>query len=170
MAIRFLRYYVTDGKAKARVSYSIGNRYPDGARAAGLPPSLPCVTLYAQDYSGALGAVLPGLYKNATDSQSDYFDKGHANIDQGHPLYAAARERAEENAAANEARWKATQERRAAKRAGADSKARLDSDPLALPPSAFVPGSPGFHAAMKNKRDATRAAMLRVCPPARVEP
>lgn len=108
-AVRFMRHYVTNGTTKARVHYSLGNRYAPGG---GIDPN-PCVTLYAQDYSGALGKVLPAEYHNDTDSQSDYFDKGHCDIPQGHPLFAAARQRCEENAAA----WAAHVEKRNAKRA-----------------------------------------------------
>ena len=84
-AIKFQKHYVTNGQAKARVFYSLDNRV-DGKS---------CVTLYAKDYGHALGAVLGGAYSNDTDSQSDYFDQGKAVLFVGHPLYAAARQRAE---------------------------------------------------------------------------
>lgn len=47
MAIKFNRYFVTDGSTKARVNYSLDNRI-DGRR---------CVTLYSQDYSDRLAIV-----------------------------------------------------------------------------------------------------------------
>lgn len=84
--VKFNRYHVTNGTTKARVSYSLDNRC-DGRK---------CVTLYAKDYTNALGTVLAGSYVNDTDSQTDYFDKGRAVLFEGHPLYAAARARAEQ--------------------------------------------------------------------------
>ena len=106
MNIRFLDHHVTDGTVKAPIHYSIDNRAP------GHPP---CVTIYARDYSRKLRTLFGHLYVNHTDSQSDYFDEGHVTLDEGHPLYAAAR------AAANLAseRWKAHCARRDAKRAAA---------------------------------------------------
>lgn len=84
-AVAFRKYYVTNGIIKARVSYSLDNRI-DGQ---------PCVTLYAKDYTDNLGAVLADSYRNDSDSQTDYFDKGKAVLFASHPLYAAARARAE---------------------------------------------------------------------------
>lgn len=84
-AIKFQKHYVTNGQVKARVFYSLDNRC-DGRQ---------CVTLYAKDYSRALGKVLADAYSNDTDSQSDYFDQGRATLFASHPLYAAAREQAE---------------------------------------------------------------------------
>lgn len=83
--IKFNRYNVTNGTTKARIRYSLDNR-ADGRK---------CVTMYAKDYSDALGVVLADEYRNETDSQTDYFDKGKAVLFEGHPLYAAARARAE---------------------------------------------------------------------------
>lgn len=85
MAIKFNRHHVTDGTTKARVFYSLDNR----------GDQRPCVTLYARDYGHALGKVLGGAYVNDTDSQTDYFDKGRAVLFADHPLYKAARDRAE---------------------------------------------------------------------------
>lgn len=83
--IKFNRYYVTDGQTKARVRYSLDNRV-DGRK---------CVTLYARDYSDALGKVLAAEYKNNSDSMTDYFERGKAVIFEDNALYAAARQRAE---------------------------------------------------------------------------
>ena len=83
--VRFLKFCVTDGAVKAKVHYSLDNRY-DGRK---------CVTIYARDYSDDLGRILPGAYVNKTDLQTDYFDKGHAELFEGDPLYVAARSRAE---------------------------------------------------------------------------
>jgi hypothetical protein len=83
--VKFNRYHVTNGTAKARVFYSLDNR-ADGRR---------CVTLYAKDYSDQLALVLADAYKNDTEIQTDYFDKGRAVLFESHPLYAAARVRAE---------------------------------------------------------------------------
>jgi hypothetical protein len=86
--IRFNRYHVTNGTVKARVHYSLDNQW-DGRR---------CVTIYAKDYNGKLGVIFAGdeSYTNRTDTQTDYFDKGHVDLFEGHPLYAAARVRAEQ--------------------------------------------------------------------------
>jgi hypothetical protein len=84
--VKFRKYYVSKGAEKARVHYSVDNR-TDGRK---------CVTLYAKDYGHALSRVLgPDVYKNDTDYQTDYFDKGRAVLFEDHPLYAAARARAE---------------------------------------------------------------------------
>ena len=87
MTIKFNKHHVTDGTNKARVHYSLDNR-TDGVA---------CVTIYAKDYSGELGRLLGDSYKNETDLQTDYFDKGIARLFEGHPLYAAARVRATAN-------------------------------------------------------------------------
>lgn len=96
MAIRFLKFAVTDGETKARVFYSLNNR--GDAR--------PCITLYERGYAGNLTAIFPRelrsenlSYTNNTDSQTDYFEEGHVTLFEGHPLYAAARARAEANEA-----------------------------------------------------------------------
>jgi hypothetical protein len=84
--VKFNKFHVTNGAAKARVFYSLDNRCDGRA----------CVTLYARDYDRALGAILPDAYDNRTDYQSDYFDKGHVDLFADHPHYAAARARAEQ--------------------------------------------------------------------------
>ncbi len=83
--VRFLKFCVTDGTVKAKVHYSLDNRH-DRRK---------CVTIYARDYGGELGAILGDAYENKTDTQTDYFDKGNATLFEDHPLYAAARSRAE---------------------------------------------------------------------------
>lgn len=87
MTIKFQKHYVQNAetKAKCRVWYSLDNR-ADGRK---------CVTIYAKDYGGELGAILGDSYINDSDLMSDYFDKGRAVLFEGHPLYAAARARAE---------------------------------------------------------------------------
>lgn len=92
-AVRFLKFSVTNGTDKARVHYSLDNR-TDGRK---------CVTIYAKDYDRALGRIIAEGYKNDTDTQTDYFDKGCVRIFEDSPLYAAARARAEQN----EIEWKA---------------------------------------------------------------
>ncbi len=87
VAVKFNKFHVAKGKTKARVWYSIDNRI-DGRR---------CVTLYAKDYGHALGEILADEYQNDTDTQTDYFDTGRAVLFEEHPLYLAARERAEAN-------------------------------------------------------------------------
>lgn len=85
--VRFNKHHVAQGAVKARVWYSLDNR-TDGRR---------CVTLYAKDYGRVLGEILADDYINDTDSQTDYFDTGRAVLFEGHPLYPAARARAEAN-------------------------------------------------------------------------
>lgn len=88
--IKFNKHNVTNGQIKARVHYSLDNRW-DGRK---------CVTIYAKDYTGELGQIFAGgEYKNDTDSMTDYFDQGRVNLFEDHPHYAAARERAESNKA-----------------------------------------------------------------------
>ena len=83
--VKFMKFYVTNGHEKARVFYSLDNRR-DGRQ---------CVTLYAKDYDRKLGLILADAYKNDTDIMTDYFDHGRAVLFTDHPLYAAARARAE---------------------------------------------------------------------------
>ena len=83
--MKFLKFCVANGTARAKVHYSLDNR-ADGRK---------CVTIYARDYSRTLGEIFAAEYVNDTDSQSDYFDKGRVTIFEGHALYAAARDRAE---------------------------------------------------------------------------
>jgi hypothetical protein len=91
--IKFNKHHVTNGAEKARVFYSLDNR-TDGRA---------CVTLYARDYDRSLGRILQDAYVNNTDSMSDYFEKGRAVLFADHPMYAAARARAEANIAARTA-------------------------------------------------------------------
>lgn len=93
--VRFLKFCVTNGTTKARVHYGLDNRW-DGRK---------CVTIYAKGYSRDLGKVLPNEYRNATEIQTDYFDEGHVDLMEDHPLYAAARARAEANIAERAAKW-----------------------------------------------------------------
>ncbi len=81
--VRFNKYNVSNGTAKARVHYSLDNRI-DGRK---------CVTIYAKDHKsgGALGLIVSDAYHNATDSQQDYFEKGRVGLFETHPLYSTAR-------------------------------------------------------------------------------
>jgi len=92
--LKFNKHHVTDGATKARVHYSLDNRV-DGRK---------CVTIYAKDFSGALGKLFAADYANDTDMQTDYFDKGRAVLFASHPLYAAARARVEKFADAERVR------------------------------------------------------------------
>jgi hypothetical protein len=87
--IKFKKHYVTNGTIKARIRYSLDNRI-DGRK---------CVTLYAKDWdtdwSMAFGCAFSDTYKNDTDSMTDYFDQGRVCLFEDHPLYAIAREAAE---------------------------------------------------------------------------
>ncbi len=96
--IKFNKYNVTNTKtkAKARVNYSLDNRMDERA----------CVTIYHKDYSNALLKVMgSAVYVNNTDAMTDYFDKGNVTLFADHPLYAAARQRAESNHAADAVRY-----------------------------------------------------------------
>ncbi|BCF95399.1 hypothetical protein PPGU16_84660 (plasmid) [Paraburkholderia largidicola] len=100
-AIKFNIHNVTNGTNTARVWYSLDNRV-DGRK---------CVTIYAKDYDRQLGNVFPSNYKNDTDTQTDYFDKGQVTLFEDHELYAPARARAEANALRNKARMEAKRAR-----------------------------------------------------------
>lgn len=80
--MKFRKYFVANDKAKARVSYNLDNRI-DGRK---------CVTIYAKDWGKTLGYLFQDDYKNDTDSQSDYFDKGRVVLFENHPLYQQARQ------------------------------------------------------------------------------
>ena len=82
--IRFNKFFVTDGASKARCWYSLDNR-ADCRR---------CVTIYAKDYTRALGKLFASEYLNDTEYQTDYFDEGRVVLFEDHPLYSAARARA----------------------------------------------------------------------------
>lgn len=89
MSVQFQKYRVVNRSTKqaARVWYSVFTRVTDGKK---------CVTLYAKDYSDALGAIFADQYENNTDLMTDYFDKGKVVLFEDHPLYLAALERAEQ--------------------------------------------------------------------------
>jgi hypothetical protein len=95
--IKFNKFNVTNGTDKAKVHYSLDNRCDGRA----------CVTIYAKDYDRALGRVFDGEYTNNTDTMTDYFDKGRVVLFADHPLYAAARARAEDVAAEQKAKYEA---------------------------------------------------------------
>lgn len=97
--VKFLQHKVTDGTNTARVWYSLNN-HVSGRNV---------VTIYAKDYARDLGKIeaLSGAYKNDTDYGTDYFDKGLVRLFEDHPLYAAAKARAELNIAKSEARYAA---------------------------------------------------------------
>lgn len=112
-AIKFNQFNVTNGSVSAKVHYSLDNR-TDGRK---------CVTIYAKDYGHALGRVIGDSYVNDTDTQTDYFDQGRVVLFEGHALYAAARARAELNAA----KWDAKMAAKNLERAEAAAKAIADS-------------------------------------------
>ncbi len=86
--IKFMKYYVTDGSVKARVHYHTGTRIRDGRR---------YIVLFAKSFDDGrrLGEILPDVYENDTDIQTDYFDEGKAYLFEDHHLYQAAKQRAE---------------------------------------------------------------------------
>lgn len=139
--VRFMKHFVTNGEAKARVSYSASkNHAPGYVYERGVTPTfINVVTLYAKSFDDgrALGRVLGDEYTNATDIMSDLFDEGHATIPEGHPLYAAALKRAEANAADDKKRRAAVASRRAAKRAEVLAPFRAESAAVA----AFLRGT-----------------------------
>lgn len=112
--IKFQKFYVTNGEVKAKVSYSAFNMVSTGQ---------PCVTLYAQDYSRALGKVFADKYENDTDLMTDYFDQGRVRFVPGDALYEAALARCKQNDAEREAKYAAKQALYAAKRAAAQQVA-----------------------------------------------
>ena len=83
--VKFNKFNVSRGLVKARVFYSVDNR-TDFKK---------CVTLYAKDYGHALREIFGDAYQNNTDIETDYFEQGRAVLFDSHPLYAAARARAE---------------------------------------------------------------------------
>ncbi len=86
--IRFMKHYVTNGVAKARVSYAAFAMNSTGAK---------CVTLYAKQFrdEDALVAIFAGAVEDNTDIQTDYFEKARVRVLEGDPLYTAALARAE---------------------------------------------------------------------------
>ena len=91
MVIKFKKYYVTDGKIKARIHYSAFQMITTGQD---------CVTLYAKSHADgqALAKILSEGYENNTDTQTDYFEKGRVRILADSPLYAAALSRCKQTA------------------------------------------------------------------------
>lgn len=81
--VKFQKHYVTNGTAKARVTYSAFRMVTTGQE---------CVTLYAKRHQDgdALFEILGDSYENDTDSMTDYFEKGRARILAGTPLYEQA--------------------------------------------------------------------------------
>lgn len=84
MTIKFQKYYVTDGATKVRCWYMLDSRRK-------------CVTLFAKDYGNTLGMIFPEECSNGTDIMTDYFEKDRVVFFEDHPLYPAARARAELN-------------------------------------------------------------------------
>ena len=78
--IKLRKYFVTNGVVKARVRYSISSRIDKRK----------CVTIYAKDWDRNLGKIFADLYKNETDTMTDYFDQGQVNLFEDHPLYNEA--------------------------------------------------------------------------------
>jgi hypothetical protein len=83
--VKFNKHHVAGNGIKARVHYSLDNR-TDGRKV---------VTLYAKDYDGSLGKIIPDAASNDTELQSDYIVTDTVRLFENHPLYSAARARAE---------------------------------------------------------------------------
>lgn len=97
--IKFQKFYVTNGQIKARAFYSAGQinqKQPDGSFKL-----RECITLYARDYSDALGVIFKdvGGYQNDTDLMTDYFDEGRVRVFPGDKLYAECMARVVQNKA-----------------------------------------------------------------------
>ena len=92
--IKFQKHYVTDGTTKVKVRYWINER-----------SEKPSVEIYAKEYGYELDSLFGDLSFNNTDTMTDYFEKSHVKIHEGHPLYDQAKARAEQNAADWEARY-----------------------------------------------------------------
>lgn len=115
-AIKFQKFYVTNGVDKARVSYSDGpifQKQPDGTLQL-----RPCITLYAKDYSRNLGKIFADGYVNDTDYMTDYFDEGRVRIFPGDELYPAAKARCDLQKAEREKKDADRKAKYAARRAG----------------------------------------------------
>ena len=84
--IKFNKFYVTNGVIKARVFYCLENRR-DGRK---------CVTIYAKDYDRSLGKIFPDVYENDTEKvYGTHEGLLRLRLFENHPLYQAARDRAE---------------------------------------------------------------------------
>lgn len=97
MAIKFQKFYVTDGVTKARVSYSAGSilvKQPDGSRQL-----RECITLYAKDYGATLRNIPELAASNDSDHITDYVVEDVARIFPDSPLYPAAKQRCDERGA-----------------------------------------------------------------------
>lgn len=76
-----MKHYVTNGEIKVRVHYS---HFVHGSL------GVPCVTLYAKDYSRNLRDIFPDTYKNNSDILTDYFEKDRVRFFEGDPHYKDA--------------------------------------------------------------------------------
>lgn len=82
MTITFHKHYVTNGKDKARVSYFV-NWDQDGN---------PFVNVTDKDYGENLARIFSKAegYKNGTEIESDYFERGHVKICKGSYFFPCA--------------------------------------------------------------------------------
>lgn len=90
--VKFMAHFVEGNGVKARVWYS--------AHSGG-------VSIYSKDYDRKLGKAVEGsglVYKNDTDTMTDYFDKGRVEVRLGSEHYAAVKARVEANLAARAAK------------------------------------------------------------------
>jgi hypothetical protein len=85
--VKFNKHHVTDTATgqKARVYYSLDNHI-SGRKV---------VTLYAKTCLERLADVLPSATTNDSDYPTDYVQADIARLFEDHPLYKAARQRAE---------------------------------------------------------------------------
>jgi len=78
--IKFNQNNVTDGTAKARVSYSVCKKHNDPRQ---------CVTIYAKEYGRQLSPIFDDV-SNDTDMMTDYFEKDRITFFEGDKYYAEA--------------------------------------------------------------------------------
>ena len=91
--IKFNKHNVrnTETGDKARCHYDFRVQRADGREV---------VVILAKDYGNQLGKVFADVdVRNETDMQTDYFEKDRVYLFADHPLFAAAKQRAEANAA-----------------------------------------------------------------------
>ena len=83
--VKFNKFCVTNGVIKSRVFYGLDDR-GDGRQ---------CVILYAKDY-GSLGKIFPDVYENDIEKvYGTHEGLLRLRLFENHPLYQAARDRAE---------------------------------------------------------------------------
>lgn len=78
--IKLKKHYVTNGKIKSRVKYSLSVNTKCKAG----------ITIYAKDFDDSLKLIFKGV-KNDTDTLVDYYEKDRINLYPEDELYEQAR-------------------------------------------------------------------------------